>query len=125
MKLKKIPCNFSICKVTDYPASLLNLEYCFIGKTDEENSLVCPTSQVPASVLERDDGWAAFRIEGVLDFSLIGVLARIAALLAEEQISIFALSTFNTDYILVKKENEERALRKLAEQGYQIQSCGL
>ena len=120
MKLKKIPCNFSICKVTDYPASLLNLEYCFIGKTDEENSLVCPTSQVPASVLERDDGWAAFRIEGVLDFSLIGILAGISSLLAENQIGIFVVSTFHTDYILVKKKQAEKAEQVLTDAGYEF-----
>ena len=98
------------------------LTFCFTGRTDEEYSLVCRTQEVPFNTVAREDGWKAFRIEGTLDFSLIGILAQIADLLAKENISIFAVSTFNTDYILVKKEREEKALRKLAEQGYQIKS---
>ena len=125
MELQKINRDFSVCKVTDYSKVNLESEYCFIGKTDEENSLVCLTEEVPDNTTEREDGWRAFRIRGVLDFSLIGILAKVSALLAKEKIGIFVVSTYNTDYILVKKENEERALRKLAEQGYQIQSCGL
>ena len=63
----------------DYSLVNLNSEYSFIGKTDEEKSLVCITDEVPANVIQRDDGWKAFRIQGVLDFSLIGILAKIAA----------------------------------------------
>ncbi len=57
-----------------------------------------------------DDGWKAFRIQGVLDFSLIGILAKIATVLADNGISIFAVSTYNTDYVLIKKENYQKAL---------------
>ena len=66
--------------------------------------LVCMTEHVPDNVTERDDGWKAFRIEGVLDFSLIGILSKISALLAENEIGIFAISTYNTDYILTVKQ---------------------
>ena len=72
------------------------------------------------NIVERDDGWKAFRIQGVLDFSLIGILSRISAILAENKIGIFAVSTYNTDYILVKKENYQRALKALETQGYMI-----
>ncbi|MBD5396020.1 MAG: ACT domain-containing protein, partial [Lachnospiraceae bacterium] len=75
----------------------------------------------PANVTERDDGWRAFRIEGVLDFSLIGILSKISAILAEAKIGIFAVSTFNTDYILVKAENFEKALSVLAAAGYDLE----
>lgn len=98
----------------------LESEYCFTGKTDEENSLVCITQKVPDNVLERDDGWKAFRIQGVLDFSLIGILAQISALLAENKIGIFVVSTYNTDYILVKAENFQKALDVLEQAGYSI-----
>ena len=57
-----------------------------------------------------NDGWKAFRIQGVLDFSLIGILAKIAIVLADNGISIFAVSTYNTDYVLIKKENYQKAL---------------
>ena len=74
----------------------------------------------PANTIEREDGWRAFRIEGVLDFSLIGILSKISTLLADAGIGIFAVSTFNTDYILTKAENFERALQILKERGYSI-----
>ena len=120
MKIKKIPYDFSICKVTDYSKVNIAAEYCFTGKTDEENSLVCLTEDVPANTLERDDGWMAFRIQGVLDFSLVGILSEITGILAEDKIGIFAISTFNTDYILTKKEDYQKALDVLDAEGYKI-----
>lgn len=120
MELKRIDCDFSVCKVTDFSLVKFDSEYFFIGKTDEENSLVCPTADVPTNVLERDDGWKAFRIQGVLDFSLIGILSKISEILADNGIGIFAVSTFNTDYILVKAENFDKALSALEEKNYSI-----
>lgn len=120
MELKIIETDFSICKVADYSQVDLEQEYCFTGKTDEENSLVCPSEYVPANVLERDDGWRAFRIQGVLDFSLIGILSKIATMLAENEIGIFVVSTYNTDYVLTKSENFGRTIRILSENDYQI-----
>ena len=95
-------------------------DFWFAARTDEEISLVCKTSDVPSETLERDDGWKGFRIEGVLDFSLIGILSKISAILADNKIGIFAVSTYNTDYILVKEENFEKALSVLSENGYNI-----
>ncbi len=120
MEIKKIHQDFSVCKVTDYSLVNLNAEYSFIGKTDEEKSLVCVTSDVPPNVIECDDGWKGFRIQGVLDFSLIGILSKIAGILAENSISIFAISTYNTDYVLIKKENYQKALDILEHSGYKI-----
>lgn len=120
MKIKKIDGDFSVCKVADYSLVDLNTEYCFIGKTDEEKSLVCTTGEVPLNVTKRDDGWKAFCIQGVLDFSLVGILAKISELLARNEIAIFAVSTFNTDYILTKKENYEKALNILDKAGYKV-----
>ena len=120
MEIKRIDVDFSVCKVADYTGVNLNDEYCFIGKTDEEKSLVCLTSSVPQNATEQDDGWKAFRIQGVLDFSLIGILSKISGILAENRIGIFAVSTFNTDYILVKQENYETALTVLSESGYSV-----
>ena len=121
MKIKQIDRKFSVCRVRDYPRINLLDEFCFTGKTDEECSLVCPTELVPADALEREDGWRAFRIQGVLDFSLIGVLSRIATLLADHHIGIFAISTYNTDYILTREEDFERALELLASSGYEME----
>lgn len=120
MEIKRIEHEFSVCKVIDYSLLDLNAEYIFIGKTDEENSLVCRTCDVPPNVVERDDGWKIFRIQGILDFSLIGVLSKISKILAENEIGIFAISTFNTDYLLTKKENYEKAIETLNNAGYKI-----
>ena len=98
----------------------MDKEYVFTGRTDEEKSLVCITGDVPVNVTDRDDGWKAFRIQGILDFSLIGILSRIAGILAENEIGIFAVSTFNTDYVLTKKENYEKAIEALKQAGYEI-----
>ena len=120
MEIKKIDYDFSVCKVKDFSKVNLDNEYCFIGKTDEENSLVCITENIPENVTEREDGWKAFRIQGVLDFSLIGILSKISTLLAENNIGIFAISTYNTDYILTKKDNYNKALDVLINAGYQV-----
>lgn len=120
MKIKQIAGDFTVCKAVDFSEVCLDTEYCFIGKSDEERSVVCRTKDVPSNTIVREDGWRAFRIEGVLEFSLIGILSKISTALAEEKIGIFAVSTFNTDYIFVKKEDEQRALDKLRKIGYQI-----
>lgn len=111
----------SVCKVEDYSQVDISRPFCFIGCTDEENSLVCPTEMVPQNATERDDGWRVFRIVGVLDFSLIGILARISEILAKNGIGLFAVSTYNTDYILTKEENFNKALEVLESEG--IRSC--
>ncbi|MDO4298194.1 MAG: ACT domain-containing protein [Lachnospiraceae bacterium] len=82
--------------------------------------MVCITENVPQNTMERDDGWKAFRIQGILDFSLIGILAKISSLMAETGIGIFAVSTYNTDYILTKTENYSKAIKVLSDAGYQI-----
>lgn len=120
MEIRKLNQDFSVCKVMNYSLVNMDAEYSFIGKTDEEKSLVCITGDVPSNVIERDDGWKGFRIQGVLDFSLIGILSKIAEILAENSISIFAISTYNTDYVLIKKENYQKALDILEHSGYEI-----
>lgn len=120
MKIEKLTADLSVCKVGNYSEVDLSQKYCFIGKTDEENSLVCQTENVPENVVVRDDGWKAFRVQGTLDFSLIGILSNISSVLADNKIGIFAISTYNTDYILVKAENFNRALVALADAGYHI-----
>ncbi len=120
MTIKIIPHNFTICKVTDYSMTDFSAEYCFIGKTDGENSLVCITSDTPPNTEKREDGWHGFRIEGELDFSLIGILSRISSVLAENGIAIFAMSTYNTDYIFVKEADFEKSLKVLRDTNYSI-----
>lgn len=120
LTIKPITEEFAVCQVEDY--SQINLEnpFVFTGATDDEKSLVCPIAFVPENALTVDKTWSAFRIEGVLDFSLIGILSKISSLLAENNIGIFAISTYNTDYILTKTTDFQSALRVLEEAGYQI-----
>lgn len=120
LEIKVIDQDFSICKPENLSQIKWEEDYFFIGKTDEELSLVCSTESVSDNTLSRDDGWKAFRIQGVLDFSLIGILSRITTLLADNKIGVFAISTYNTDYILTKKENFEDALRVFSDNGYII-----
>ncbi len=120
MELKKLDYDLTVCKVQSADDIDLSKEFYFIGKTNEEYSLVCITENTPDNIAQRDDGWKGFRIQGVLDFSLIGILSKITTILADNEIGIFAVSTFNTDYILVKKENFEKALTILSKAGYDI-----
>ena len=118
--LEPLEIPFSVCKVTDYNGIDIDQPFVFSGRTDQEKSLVCPTDLVPDHTLARDDEWRAFRICGELDFSLIGILAKISTILAENEIGIFAISTYNTDYILTKEKNFDKALQVLADAGYEI-----
>ena len=112
--------DFSVCKVEDYSRLDLGQPFVFTGSTDEERSLVCPTAIVPQNTVERDDGWKALRIMGILDFSLIGILSRISSVLAENRIGIFAVSTFNTDYVFVKKNDFDKSIKALEDAGFII-----
>ena len=120
MELEKLPYSLTVCKTASLRGIDPDSPFFFLGKTDEEISLVCRTEDVPADTVAREDGWSGFRIRGTLDFSLTGVLSRLASVLAERGIAVFAVSTYNTDYILVRSENLDRALSALAAEGYVI-----
>ena len=120
MKLRKLPHHLTVCKVKNLSAINLTSEFFFIGRTDEEISLVCLAEDTPVNTTECDDGWRAFRIEGVLDFSLIGILSKLSSILAENRIGIFAVSTYNTDYVLVKAENFDRAMAVLVNARFEV-----
>lgn len=118
MEIKKLDHRLTVCKVDSLQEVELSRDFYFIAKTDEEISLVCETAATPCHTTAREDGWRGFRIQGVLDFSLIGILSKIASLLAEHNISIFAVSTYNTDYVLVKEVHFDRAMTLLEAAGY-------
>ena len=122
MELIRLPHDLTVCKVADIADIDLGAGFYFIGKTDEELSLVCRTEDTPSRTLQREDGWKGFRIQGILDFSLIGILSALSGILARHGIGIFAVSTFNTDYILVKREQFEYALEVLSAEGYTVVS---
>ncbi|MEA5082888.1 hypothetical protein SDC9_179490 [bioreactor metagenome] len=120
MTLKVLEQRFAVCKVADLSQMNFDSEILFIGKTDEEISVVCEEKFVPQNAEVCENGWRGFRIEGILDFSLTGILSKISAVLAEEEIGIFAVSTYNTDYILVKEENFKKATKALENERYKF-----
>ena len=120
MKLHTLPYELSVCKVPMVADAVLALDFFFICYTDEEISLVCRTENVPDNATEREDGWRAMRFEGVLDFSLLGILSKVSSILANAKISIFATSTYNTDYVLVKSKDFDKAVKALEEAGYEV-----
>jgi hypothetical protein len=120
LEIEVIDQKVSVCKLPDLSQVPFEDAFCFLGKTDGEQSLVCATEHVPENALEEVSGWRMFRIKGTLDFSLIGILANISAVLAERKIGLFVVSTYDTDYILVKQEQLQDALDALAAVGHQI-----
>ncbi len=113
MVLKAISGEFSVCSLTGIEGVSLEDEFCFLSRTDEELSLVCRSERVPAGARKMEDGWRMFRVEGIVDFSLTGILSRLSSALAEARIGVFAVSTFNTDYILVRTADFDRAREAL------------
>ena len=118
MELKKLPDALTVCKLARPEDADVSKDLFFLGRTDEEISLVCRTEDVPDNTTAREDGWRCFRIRGELAFYLTGILAGIAGILAEHDISIFAVSTYNTDYVFIKEELFEKALDVLRQEGY-------
>ena len=119
MELKKLNYDLTVCKVENLK-DINQAGFFFIGNTGEEISLVCETEKTPDKTIAREDGWKAFKIEGELDFALVGILSKISTILAENNIGIFAVSTYNTDYILVKRGNFEKAIIALTSGGYNV-----
>lgn len=124
MIIKVLAPIFSICKLSSLSHVVTTDPFYFFAQTDEELSLVCEQGHVPKDALIQNDGWKAMRIEGTLDFSLVGILANVSAILAEHHISIFAISTYNTDYILVKQEELPKAISVLETHSYTIRKDG-
>ena len=120
MEIKKLEYEFTVCKAASETDIDLSKDFYFIGKTGEELSLVCQTKDAPENTIKREDGWRGFKVQGVLDFSLIGVISKLSGILAENKIGIFVVSTYNTDYVLVKDKDFDKALEVLAENGYSI-----
>ena len=113
---------FSVCKVASARelAKLLETGTCFVARTADELSAVCETAVVPAQTLAREDGWRALKVAGPLDFGLVGILAKIAGALAEAQVPLFAVSTFDTDYVLVKERDLKTAIGALRAAGCEV-----
>ncbi|MCF1426986.1 MAG: ACT domain-containing protein [Shewanella sp.] len=104
---------------TEIPASVFCQPVFFIGKTQEELSIVVP-SELTLYSLEQEDDWRCLEILGPLGFSMTGIISRISGTLADAGISIFTISTFDTDYILVKKDTLDATKAALKQKQYQL-----
>ena len=104
---------FTVCQLDRAGDADLSVPFTFLSRTDGEISLVCPTEHCPPTARRREDGWRCFRVKGPLDFSLVGVLAGITGRLAAKGIPVFAVSTYDTDYVLVKAADREAAAEAL------------
>lgn len=129
MRLSVLKMPFSVCLLAGESGVHFQSEFIFFAKTDRETSLVLPSAEAetlpPETVRERSDGWRGFRIDGVLDFSLVGVLANIASVLAKAGVPIFAVSTYQTDYIFTKEEHFAKALSALLQAGFAVETAPL
>ena len=120
LTLSILPDTFSICRLDSgerVPDWLDAHSFVSITRTADELSIVCPDQNVPVEV-NATRGWRCLKVEGPLDLSLTGILTSLAAPLAEAQIGIFAISTFDTDYVLVKEQALTDAIAVLAKAGH-------
>ncbi|MBO4472305.1 MAG: ACT domain-containing protein [Clostridia bacterium] len=116
MQLRKLPYRLTVAKYEKVPEGLTG--FFSLSSAVGEISLVAETDLLPTGYIVREDGWRAIMVEGQLDFSLVGVLSELSGILAAAEIPLFALSTYNTDYLLVKERDLERAASALAEKGH-------
>ena len=119
--LEKVPGDFVILRFpvgTAPPESAWQSFFCSVSQSSDELSVVCEARYSPAGAHKAEKGWAVFRVSGELDFSLTGLLASIANPLAQNQVGLLAISTFDTDYILVKSEKMNAAKSVLQKAGF-------
>ena len=122
LRIRLLQGTYAVCQIKD-TENILNCfdekDFFSITKTEDEISVVMLQDKISSDVKVEKD-WRILKVEGTLDFSLIGILAKISEILAKNSISIFVISTFNTDYILVKEEKVEKAILVLSEEAYEI-----
>jgi uncharacterized protein len=122
LAMKALSGKYGVCRLSyneDLPNWYSRSEFFSITKTSEELSIVCSQDSIPQNIkCERD--WRILKVIGPLDFSLIGILSSISSILAQSGISIFALSTYDTDYILVKEKDFENTVIALSNESYEI-----
>ncbi|HSL01710.1 MAG TPA: ACT domain-containing protein [Rubrobacteraceae bacterium] len=112
----------AVCRLepdAEVPAWATVGEIFSVTRTPDELSVVCPEEVVPPGTTS-EGGWRALEVEGTLDFSLVGVLASLTVPLAEGGISMFAISTYRTDYLLVREAALDLAVAALRERGHRV-----
>jgi len=122
LTLTILPDQFAVCRLspdTDIPAWSRNEEFYSITRSRDELSVVCLSKDVPENIRAECD-WRALKVRGPLDFSLTGILAAIIDPLSEAKIPIFTISTYDTDYVLVREDSLSQVVAILSGQGHSI-----
>lgn len=122
LKMKLLKDKYGVCRLykTDtIPSWGIEGEFYSVTRTEDELSIVCLQKDIPNNIKCEKD-WKVLKVDGPLDFSLVGILASISSLMAERSISIFAISTYDTDYILVKEKDVDEAIRALEDNNYEV-----
>jgi uncharacterized protein len=122
LRFRRLPASFAVCRLpADAPAPELTATSLFssVTRTADELSIVCAADQVPANA-KCESPWTCFKLEGPFPFALTGVLASFINPLAQQGVPIFAVSTFDTDYVLVKEEHVAAALEALLAAGHEL-----
>lgn len=122
MKLRQVPGEFSIGRFDPDIAlpAVASKNFCSISRTPGEVTIVCETDYMPRGCDKREDGWACLEVEGILDSSISGLITKISTALAGAEISLFAVSTFDTDYVLVKAKTLAKARDVLRRAGVSL-----
>ncbi|WP_410510253.1 ACT domain-containing protein [Methanosarcina hadiensis] len=110
-------------KISEVPAWVYESDFFSITQTPEELSVVCQENSIPGNIpanIKVERSWSSLKIEGPLDFGLTGIVAGISTILADNNISLFAISTYDTDYILIKERDLRRATEALTQAGHEI-----
>lgn len=127
LKLTVLNSLYGVCRLdpqTEVPSWSMQGDFYTISRTHDELSVVCQSEWIPSTIkAERD--WRIFKIEGPFTFTQIGILNAVTSVLAESGISLFAISTFDTDYILVKGKDLEDAIRALRQAKHSIDDAVL
>ena len=122
LRLSVLEDRFAVCRLApdrEVPGWATEAGFFSVTRTPGELSIVCPEQNVPNEV-QFEGEWRAFRVEGPLDFSLVGVLDSLLEPLAEAEISVFAISTYDTDYVLVNEDQLDSAIATLRDNGHEI-----
>lgn len=122
LTLRLLKDKYGVCRLNKddkIPSLALKGEFFSITKTDDELSIVCLEENIQGNI-KCEKEWRILKILGPLDFSLIGILSKVSIVLAENRISIFAVSTYDTDYIMVKENDVDNAIKVLYDKGYDI-----
>jgi len=122
LRLFLLDCRLAVCRLgphDEVPGWAGGSAFSSVTRTSTELSIVCREDAVPVGI-HREGGWRVFQVEGPLDFALTGVLASIAQPLAEAGVSLFAVSTFDTDYVMVRERDVEAAVLALRAAGHRV-----